>query len=658
MRVSHYSRFSAITLLSVSLAFIGMLYWAQGQLNTSSEQRSQYEDIKHTATLDIIAALQNYLLKGDAVLLVEVEQRLNGLAEQLAPLPPQIAAPVQQQVNLLLSKTQTDYRAIGKLSGDPMALLKNAEREMLASSKSLIRYAADGAGNDPQTARRFTSIGIDLSSLLHELSEARQDLFVNPSQTRDHINTLVNKLATLSRQLNELPLLGIYAEVEVDEFSLGDDEEETEELGAMAIAELTSLIRRYPSELQRTQQLADERVNSLQALEQDMQNFSDKIANGEAMVAAEREAMLQRLKLVLGGLVAVLLFIAISNYVLQFLYVLKPLRQLRAGFRQLLESNELHTIDIRNKRSEMGEIASYFNQLIEQEMMAMKRRQDQLQVVSNALETISGQVNDICRSNSDAEQQLLGSRAVTSALADITTELSRISGEVESNARETEQAMTNSQSGVAQVIAASEQTALAAHEGLASLRNLTASVGDVNAILDVIRTIADQTNLLALNAAIESARAGEHGRGFAVVADEVRGLAMKTQQSLGEITQILDTLTQASDSLEGSISDVQTASGHQKHIAQQLLETSESVREKSQQAVDVAQKANSFVQQQEQQVGHFNHAMDSVQQHVEGARGLAVEIQTDVRTQAGHITRTLVDTAANNDSRGQSAKVA
>jgi len=115
---------------------------------------------------------------------------------------------------------------------------------------------------------------------------------------------------------------------------------------------------------------------------------------------------------------------------------------------------------------------------------------------------------------------------------------------------------------VEQVIAMISNVNQSSIDSAKAVRELGEKSQQINKFVSVITNIASQTNLLALNAAIEAARAGEAGRGFAVVAEEVRKLAEGSEESAGEISNLV------TDVLTGSETAVTSSEGAAKDVAE------------------------------------------------------------------------------------------
>ncbi len=67
------------------------------------------------------------------------------------------------------------------------------------------------------------------------------------------------------------------------------------------------------------------------------------------------------------------------------------------------------------------------------------------------------------------------------------------------------------------------------------LKRLGERSQEINAIVEIINSIAERTHVLALNASMQAAAAGEAGRGFAVVADEVQRLSESSREATAQI---------------------------------------------------------------------------------------------------------------------------
>ena len=631
MRVSSFSRLSVIAISVFAIIFVATMYHVGASLTSSRVQYSEYQKLKTLTTVKFYRTIATYLQTGDASLLNTSQEQLNEIIVRSKNLNiGSLSNKITEEADKLNQNIETKYRAMGKLSGNPLALIRNGEQSMVAINHSLIKYASQSTAlNEQQRVNYLVNTG-NIGYALNDLINTREKLFLSQKISDTGFESALKDLSQLAQQLSHYPLLAIFPE---------DDEKE--DISEEAIDELNSLINRYQSEFENTLILQTQRKAGLALLKENVTTLEDIILIAETAILQEQKALNQQLYLVVMGLLSFLVLFLVANYWLQRTVILNPLRKLRDGFVQLVEQGKVDNITDIPAKTELGEISSSFNKMVNKLAQDDKAKAQQLDLVAKALTTMESQVKNIYQSSNSTSAHVQGAREIMDALGQATETVNTLSEQVVNNAQATQQAMETSQSRVAQVLAASESTSIAAQQSKTAITSLFQSVDSVTSIVDVISAIADQTNLLALNAAIEAARAGEHGRGFSVVADEVRQLAGKTQDSLKQISQRLDQLQSASNSIEKTIVDIETASKNQKTIADQLQETALEVTGQAKISATVAQGSLTQITLQRQHFISFEQAMSNVDEEVNNSQKLANIITIDVNNHVNDIGLTL-----------------
>jgi len=642
MRASTFFKVSTLAIIFFAATFLVTMYWVGSTLSDNRQSYSAYQELKSIVSIDLNRTIGRYLRTGDATMLPRADQQLSHIVEQARFLPSeQLSQLVVTSAKQLQTDLNSKYRALGKLSGDPLALLRNSEQSLAALNHDLARYAAQSEQVDREQRLAYLKTSAKFSTTLLALVNAREKIFSSNSAPKDSLLLAIKELKTLSAQFLSYPLLGIFPEQDMDDDLDFDDDEEAEDLSEDVRGELSSLVNRYQSELERTVSQQSQREQGLSLLSKQVEDLEQAILGGEARVLERQAQVNDKLQWIVIALLAFLLVFLLVNHWLQHSIILKPLRLLRDSFVKLVEEGKVDNIAGISENTELGEISVSFNKLVSQLALEDEKKAEQLSLVSGALQTMESQTRNILHSSSSTSEHLEGVRDIMAELRLVTDTVNALSQQVFENAQATHQAMDDSQNRVVEVLHASESTNSAAKSGREAILSLTQSVDSVGSIVGVISAIAEQTNLLALNAAIEAARAGEQGRGFSVVADEVRQLAGKTQDSLSQVTSRLEQLQKASAALESTIFDIEQASGKQQDIARVLKENAVNVVEQAISSANVAQDTLLHITQQRSQFSAFETAMESVNDEVTESRDLAETISSDVSGQVQNITRTL-----------------
>ncbi|AZQ82666.1 hypothetical protein EKO29_00445 [Colwellia sp. Arc7-635] len=306
MRVSSFSKISVIAISLFAAVFLTTMYHVGNSLTSSRAQLASYQTLKSATTVTFYRTIAQYLQSGDASLLNTAQEQLAQINTQSQQLNlPALTANIAQNTAKLDHDITTKYRALGKLSGDPLALLRNAEQSMLSLTFAIANYAQQSQVLNQQQRANYLVSTQNITKSINELIHSREKYFLDDTSDANYITVITSELRNLVKKLTNMPDLAIYAEVDKDDFFA--DEEDSEDLASEAIDELNSLASRYMTEFNNTQTLKLSSQQGIQQLANDVATLEQIILTGETTIVDEQKQLNQQLMSIVIGLTAFLI---------------------------------------------------------------------------------------------------------------------------------------------------------------------------------------------------------------------------------------------------------------------------------------------------------------------------------------------------------------
>ena len=301
-------------------------------------------------------------------------------------------------------------------------------------------------------------------------------------------------------------------------------------------------------------ELSDKLLDDIIAANEGVVTQAETLARSDS-----RNAKLVAVFGMIGGFVAALvlgIFLSIS--------ITRPIKKGTAFAGKMAEGDFRETIDI-DQKDEIGILAKALNNMV----TSLGRM---IRDITAGVDTLSSSSTEL---SAISHQMSSGAKQTSEKANTVSTAAEEMSANMSSVAAATEQASTN----VNMVATASEQmtatiseiaqntekaanitekAVLEAKSASETVDELGKAAREIGKVTESITEISEQTNLLALNATIEAARAGDAGRGFAVVANEIKELAKQAAGATDEIKRKIEGIQNSTDGTVKQIDQIST----------------------------------------------------------------------------------------------------
>ena len=549
MRLKQLTNLSTALLVTACVALGGTLWWSETALERPYLLMQRYLALSQQFQQQVADNVQAYLGSGDALRHKQAQQAIEALATQLGELPPHLADSLRPSLEELSQFVAGDLLAAGKLAGDPQGLLLQAEREIGGTLDQLQQYATT-SGNAQASTYSLTLF--QAAQHLARLAHARGKLVSSGrSELAGDVERELAALSLRASELQNLPLLGVTASSDAgDSFAAmlgldsGTEEEQAEDQGIALKRELSSLLKRYPAELQRTQTLVRQRTELASASARRVDDLQQALAALEPEVRAEHARIQAEVRLVQGLAIGLILLVALFLDQIQR-RMSNVLTRLAPALSTWAAGDFAADIQLQARTREMRDIEDSLNRLRRYLVELVGTIHQHAGEVAGSSRTMAELSQGL---HGGAERQLADTAQIRDALGELEHTIASVAGDASQAAdasRAASRAVEQGQRVIEQSLKGLHDLVGEVQGNAQSIEQLAAETATIGQVLTVIRGVAEQTNLLALNAAIEAARAGEMGRGFAVVAEEVRSLAQRTSGATEEIQQLIARLQQA-----------------------------------------------------------------------------------------------------------------